>query len=97
MMARPFTDPADGRPSPVTTLRRDAGLVRDLYARCDYAGVLGRLVNIIPSLHIAAHGRSTKACARSSATMAWPRAIARLLLPFGSFSMTPVLVAVRCQ
>jgi hypothetical protein len=57
MMAHPFTNPPEGRPSPLTTLRRDAALVRDLYARCDYAGVLGRLVDLIPK-RVPPHGYS---------------------------------------
>jgi hypothetical protein len=61
MMAHPFSDPPGGRSAQLANLRSEAGLVRDLYARCDYAGVLGRLVDLIPNLHLTAQGRNAKA------------------------------------
>src|SRR5262249_23232429 len=38
-------------------LAAEAVLARDLYRRCDYAGLLVRLVELIPGLHAAAHGQ----------------------------------------
>ncbi|MFI6131452.1 helix-turn-helix domain-containing protein [Micromonospora sp. NPDC051141] len=32
-------------------VRREAALVRDLYGRCDYAGALRRLVDLVPAMH----------------------------------------------
>lgn len=56
MMALPLDEPvAAGRP-PAGDLWRETELVRDLYARTDYAGALGRLVELVPVLHTAAHG-----------------------------------------
>ncbi|MFE0590982.1 helix-turn-helix domain-containing protein [Micromonospora echinospora] len=38
-------------PATVEQVRREAALVRALYGRCDYAGVLRRLVDLVPALH----------------------------------------------
>ncbi|WP_405103916.1 helix-turn-helix domain-containing protein [Micromonospora sp. NBC_01412] len=38
-------------PATVEQVRREAGLVRVLYGRCDYAGALRRLVDLVPALH----------------------------------------------
>ncbi|MEU7574486.1 MULTISPECIES: helix-turn-helix domain-containing protein [unclassified Micromonospora] len=35
----------------VEQVRREAALVRDLYGRCDYAGALRRLVDLVPAMH----------------------------------------------
>ncbi|MCX4473597.1 helix-turn-helix domain-containing protein [Micromonospora sp. NBC_01655] len=40
-----------GVPATVEQVRREAGLVRALYGRCDYAGALRRLVDLVPALH----------------------------------------------
>ena len=62
MMAHPLTEPADVDPPLVGALEAEAGLVRDLYGRCDYAGVLGRAVGIVAPLHAAArNGRARDA------------------------------------
>jgi len=56
MMALPLDEPPSaGRPVD-GDLWRESELVRDLYARTDYAGALGRLVALVPVLHTAAHG-----------------------------------------
>lgn len=56
MMALPLDEPpAAGRVAD-GDLGREAELVRDLYARTDYAGTLSRLVDLVPALHTAAHG-----------------------------------------
>jgi transcriptional regulator with XRE-family HTH domain len=56
MMALPLDElPTASRPA-TGDLSREAELVRDLYARTDYAGALGRLVDLVPVLHTAAHG-----------------------------------------
>ncbi|HZN76046.1 MAG TPA: helix-turn-helix transcriptional regulator [Micromonosporaceae bacterium] len=54
MMAHPLTEPADTEPLPQGALEAEATLIRDLYAKCDYAGVLGRAVGAIAPLHAAA-------------------------------------------
>jgi transcriptional regulator with XRE-family HTH domain len=57
MMAHPLTEPPSRAAPPLApALTREAELVRDLYNRCDYAGVLGRLVALVPGLHAAAYG-----------------------------------------
>jgi len=56
MMALPLDEPAAAGTSPAGDLWREAELVRDLYARTDYAGALSRLVDLVPMLHTAAHG-----------------------------------------
>lgn len=61
MMAHPLTDPSDVPAAPIEALEQEAALVRDLYARCDYAGVLGRLTGLIPVLHAAAVGHDARA------------------------------------
>ncbi|GLY22803.1 hypothetical protein Misp04_25350 [Micromonospora sp. NBRC 101691] len=38
-------------PATVEQVRREAGLVRVLYGRCDYAGALRRLVDLVPAMH----------------------------------------------
>ncbi|MFG1803497.1 helix-turn-helix domain-containing protein [Micromonospora carbonacea] len=38
-------------PATVEQVRREAGLVRALYGRCDYAGALRRLVDLVPAMH----------------------------------------------
>jgi len=61
MMALPLDEPPTaGRPAS-GDLGREAALVRDLYARTDYAGALGRLVDLAPVLHTAAHGPDSAA------------------------------------
>jgi transcriptional regulator with XRE-family HTH domain len=60
MMANPFGELAAGTSVPAAALRRDAALVRDLYGRCDYAGVLARLADLLPQLHTAAEGQHAK-------------------------------------
>jgi len=61
MMALPLDEPpAAGRPA-TGDLWREAALVRDLYARTDYAGALGRLVDLVSVLHTAAHGPDSAA------------------------------------
>jgi transcriptional regulator with XRE-family HTH domain len=35
----------------VEQVRREAALVRNLYGRCDYAGALRRLVDLVPAMH----------------------------------------------
>jgi transcriptional regulator with XRE-family HTH domain len=54
MMALPLDQPP-GQPAGIDVLG-EAALVRDLYARTDYAGTLSRLVGLVPALHTAAHG-----------------------------------------
>ncbi|MFK3982784.1 helix-turn-helix domain-containing protein [Micromonospora sp. NPDC050397] len=51
MMNHPLTEPARQDPTPVDALLQESTLVRDLYARCDYAGALHRLVSLVPGLH----------------------------------------------
>ncbi|WP_308042474.1 helix-turn-helix transcriptional regulator [Micromonospora sp. PLK6-60] len=46
--------PMSGRsaaPAMVEQVRREATLVRGLYGRCDYAGALRRLVDLVPAMH----------------------------------------------
>ncbi len=56
MMALPLDEPPSAGSEPTGNLWREAELVRELYARADYAGTLGRLVGLVPMLHLAAHG-----------------------------------------
>jgi transcriptional regulator with XRE-family HTH domain len=56
MMALPLDEPPSAGRAPDGDLSREAELIRSLYARTDYAGVLGRLVDLVPVLHTAAHG-----------------------------------------
>lgn len=56
MMAHPLTEPKTRPAPPIEALRAETALVRDLYNRCEYAGALERLVDLIPDLHAAAHG-----------------------------------------
>ncbi|GAA2708741.1 hypothetical protein GCM10010429_22300 [Micromonospora olivasterospora] len=51
MMARPFGSPPDVGAATVDQVARESALVRDLYGRCDYAGALHRLVDLLPALH----------------------------------------------
>jgi transcriptional regulator with XRE-family HTH domain len=51
MLNHPLTEPTAGPMPPIEQLTRESELVRDLYARCDYAGALQRLVHLIPALH----------------------------------------------
>lgn len=51
MMAHPFDGPAVTGTATVEWVAREAALVRDLYGRCDYAGALRRLVDLLPTLH----------------------------------------------
>lgn len=56
MMALPLDEP----PEPLSTIVdvvAESALVRDLYARTDYAGTLSRLVDLVPQLHTAVHGQ----------------------------------------
>ncbi|WP_341720033.1 XRE family transcriptional regulator [Micromonospora sp. FIMYZ51] len=41
----------------VEQVRREAALVRELYGRCDYAGALRRLVDLVPAMHSLADRR----------------------------------------
>ncbi|WBB82281.1 helix-turn-helix transcriptional regulator [Micromonospora sp. WMMD882] len=50
MMDTPMTTPDGGRAT-VEQVRQEATLVRALYGRCDYAGALRRLVDLVPALH----------------------------------------------
>ncbi|WP_428967042.1 helix-turn-helix domain-containing protein [Micromonospora fluostatini] len=46
--------PMGKRPAAAATVeqvRREAALVRSLYGRCDYAGALRRLVDLVPAMH----------------------------------------------
>lgn len=61
MMALPLDEPPAAGSPPTGELWREAELVRDLYARTDYAGALGRLVDLVPALHTAAHGPDSAA------------------------------------
>ena len=56
MMALPPDEPPSAGSEPTGDLWRESELIRDLYARTDYAGALGRLVGLVPVLHTAAHG-----------------------------------------
>jgi transcriptional regulator with XRE-family HTH domain len=56
MMALPLDEPPSAGTEPTGDLWRESELIRDLYARTDYAGALGRLVGLLPVLHTAAHG-----------------------------------------
>jgi len=56
MMALPMDEPPSAGAEPTSDLWRESELIRDLYARTDYAGALGRLVGLVPVLHTAAHG-----------------------------------------
>jgi transcriptional regulator with XRE-family HTH domain len=56
MMSLPLDEPAAAGRPPSGDLWRETELVRDLYARTDYAGALGRLVELVPVLHTEAHG-----------------------------------------
>lgn len=56
MMALPLDEPPSAGSEPPGDLWRESELIRDLYARTDYAGALGRLVGLVPVLHTAAHG-----------------------------------------
>jgi len=51
MVAHPFDEATTAEPVPIERLARDSELVRDLYSRCDYAGALALLVQLIPALH----------------------------------------------
>ncbi|WP_433351328.1 helix-turn-helix domain-containing protein [Micromonospora sp. CA-111912] len=50
MMNTPMATRRDA-PATVEQVRREAGLVRGLYGRCDYAGALRRLVDLVPAIH----------------------------------------------
>jgi transcriptional regulator with XRE-family HTH domain len=56
MMALPLDEPPTAGVTVTGELGRESALIRDLYARTDYAGTLGRLVDLVPMLHTAAHG-----------------------------------------
>jgi transcriptional regulator with XRE-family HTH domain len=56
MMAHPLTEPPSREHRPLSVLEQESDLVRDLYNRCDYAGTLSRLADLVPELHAAAHG-----------------------------------------
>ncbi|MFY1702771.1 helix-turn-helix domain-containing protein [Micromonospora sp. WMMA1923] len=45
-------------PVTVDQVHREAALVRDLYGRCDYAGALRRLVDLVPAMHALADRRT---------------------------------------
>jgi transcriptional regulator with XRE-family HTH domain len=55
MMAHPLTEPPSRPHRPAAALDQESALVRDLYNRCDYAGTLARLVDLIPELHAATY------------------------------------------
>lgn len=61
MMAHPLTEPPGMPAATIGALERESTLVRDLYARCDYAGVLGRLTGLIPLVHAAALSHDARA------------------------------------
>ncbi|WP_250029349.1 helix-turn-helix domain-containing protein [Paractinoplanes maris] len=56
MMALPLDEPPSAGEEATADLWRESELIRDLYARTDYAGALSRLVALVPALHTAAHG-----------------------------------------
>lgn len=59
MVAHPITD---GRGEvPAARIAAESSLVRSLYARCDYAAALRRLVDLVPVLHAAADRRDALA------------------------------------
>jgi transcriptional regulator with XRE-family HTH domain len=60
MMAHPLTEPPTGEARAIAYLDQEGGLIRDLYNRCDYAGVLSRLVEFVPELHAAALGQDAR-------------------------------------
>lgn len=60
LMAHPLTERPTRDALPLNAIEQEAALVRDLYARCDYAGVLGRLVDFVPALHAAAFGKDAR-------------------------------------
>lgn len=60
MMAHPLTEPADVDPRPLPALAAEAALIRDLYARCDYAGTLGRATGFIAPLHASARNGNAR-------------------------------------
>ncbi len=60
MMAHPLTEPPTGEARPIEVLEQEANLVRDLYNRCDYAGVLSRLVELVPQMHTAVFGQDAQ-------------------------------------
>ncbi|MFB9415662.1 helix-turn-helix domain-containing protein [Dactylosporangium matsuzakiense] len=66
MMTLPLDEPASAGREPQSDLVADAALVRDLYARTDYAGALGRLVDLVPVLHTAAHGPASAVALRAA-------------------------------
>jgi hypothetical protein len=51
MMAHPLTEPVTGEVPAVEQLGDLSTLVRDLYGRCDYAGALRVLRDLLPALH----------------------------------------------
>jgi transcriptional regulator with XRE-family HTH domain len=55
MMALPLDEPPAAGAEPTGDLGRESELIRDLYARTDYAGTLSRLIGLAPALHTAAH------------------------------------------
>jgi transcriptional regulator with XRE-family HTH domain len=60
MMAHPLTEPAAGEQPAAEALTQQSELVRDLYNRCDYAGVLQRLGHLIPELHAGTTGNGVR-------------------------------------
>lgn len=61
MMALPLDEPPTAGTPSTFEVWREAELIRDLYARTDYAGALGRLVHVVPMLHTATHGPDSAA------------------------------------
>lgn len=61
MMALPFDEPSAAGHAPAGDVTSEAALVRDLYARTDYAGALARLVELVPVLNTAVHGPAAAA------------------------------------
>lgn len=58
MMAHPLTEPASGSPPPPEQVSAQTALVRHLYGRCDYAGALRVLRDLLPAMH-ASKGRKS--------------------------------------
>lgn len=58
MMATPLTGASIRSGVAIGEIAQESMLVRDLYGRCDYAGALRRLVDLIPALHGATDRRA---------------------------------------
>jgi transcriptional regulator with XRE-family HTH domain len=53
MMAHPLDQPSDADAPPTESLQTESDLIRHLYSKCDYAGVLCRMVGFVAPLHAA--------------------------------------------